>query len=143
MVVLHWLTCELRCTTHTCMIGRAYGDWQSEVAWVTSIGVGRLQRHMDDRRTLGGGLLEPSNQVVPILVLLESSESHFGPWDVLLWILKVFEQGVLIPSNSLLNVGLSVREALSLASLATEEAVEVRADLVAAARLDGVALGAA
>lgn len=31
------------------------------------------------------------DQVVPVLGLLEATESHLGTWDVFLWILEVFE----------------------------------------------------
>lgn len=31
------------------------------------------------------------DQVVPVLVLLQSTEGHLGTWNVFLWILEVFE----------------------------------------------------
>lgn len=31
------------------------------------------------------------DQVVAILLLLESTEGHLGAWDVLLWVLKVLK----------------------------------------------------
>ena len=49
---------------------------------------------------------------------------------------------VLVPRDALLLVGVGVGEALDLAGLAAEEAVQRRADLVALAVLQGVALGA-
>jgi len=52
-------------------------------------------------------------------------------------------ESVLVPLNALLLVCVGVREALDLASVAAEETVEVRADLVALALLEVVALCAA
>ena len=40
------------------------------------------------------------------------------------------EEGLVIPNNTLINVGLSVREARSLTRLTTEQTVKVRANLV-------------
>lgn len=51
-------------------------------------------------------------------------------------------QSVLLPLNALLLVGVGVRVALNGAGVTTEQAVQGRADLVATASLDGVALGA-
>jgi len=48
------------------------------------------------------------DQVVPVLVLLQSTESHLRAGNVLLWVLEVFEKGVLSPDNSLLLVGIGV-----------------------------------
>lgn len=50
-------------------------------------------------------------------------------------------QRLLIPDNALLLVGIRVLEALDQARLASEQAVEVRANLVGATCLEGVALG--
>ena len=33
------------------------------------------------------------DQIISVLALLETTESHLGAWNVLLWILKVFELG--------------------------------------------------
>lgn len=51
-------------------------------------------------------------------------------------------QSVLLPLNTLLLVGVGVRETLDLTTVATEEAVEVGADHVGTALLKGVALSA-
>lgn len=51
-------------------------------------------------------------------------------------------QSALVPLNALLLVGVGVRVAVDGAGVATEQAVQGRADLVAAASLDGVALSA-
>jgi hypothetical protein len=53
------------------------------------------------------------------------------------------EEGLALPHNALVDVGGGVGEALSLARLAAEETVEVGADLVGTASLEGVALSAA
>lgn len=48
------------------------------------------------------------DQVVAVLLLLESTEGHLGARDVLLWVLEVLEQGVGVPGDSLLLVGIGV-----------------------------------
>lgn len=92
---------------------------------------------------LCGGLLEEGDQVVPVLVLLQATESHLGAGNVLLGVLKVGEQGLVVPGNALLLVGIGVGVAVDGTGLAAEQAVQGRADLVGTASLDGVALGAA
>ena len=82
------------------------------------------------------------NQVVPVLLLLETAKGHLGAGDVLLGVLEVLEEGLLVPLNALLLVGIGVGVAVDGASLAAEEAVQGRADLVAAGLVDGVALSA-
>jgi hypothetical protein len=82
------------------------------------------------------------DQVVPVLLLLQATESHLSTGNVLLGVLEVLEEGLLVPLDALLLVGVGVGVALDGASLAAEEAVQSRADLVAAAVLDSVALGA-
>lgn len=52
-------------------------------------------------------------------------------------------QGVLVPGDALLLVGVGVSVAVDRAGLAAEKAVQGRADLVAAGSVDGVALLAA
>ena len=92
---------------------------------------------------LFGLLLKEGDEVVAILGLLETTESHLGAGDVLLGVLEVLEEGVLVPGDALLLVGVGVGVALDLTGLATEKAVEHGADLVALALLQGVALRAA
>lgn len=77
---------------------------------------------------------------VPVLSLLEATEGHLGARNVLLGVLKVLEESVLVPVDGTLLVGVGVGEAGDLAGLAAEETVELRADLVALALLEGVAL---
>ena len=90
-----------------------------------------------------GLVLEEGDEVVTVLGLLETTEGHLGAGDVLLGVLEVLEEGVLVPSDALVDVGSRVRVTTGLTSLATEHAVEVGADLVRLARGDGVALSAA
>jgi hypothetical protein len=78
----------------------------------------------------------------PYLVLLQSTESHLGSRNVLLWVLQVLEKSVLIPDDTLLLVGISEGEALSSTRLAAEETVKVWSDLVGSASLESVALSA-
>ena len=71
---------------------------------------------------LFGLLLEEGDEVVAVLGLLETTESHLGARDVLLGVLEVLEEGVLVPSDTLVYVGGGVRVALALAGLTTENA---------------------
>ena len=97
------------------------------------------------------------DQVVPVLVLLQSAESHLGSRDVLLGVLEVFEleenhkpprcrvdsatyESALVPFDALGFVCIGVGEALYGTSLATEKPVKVRTDLVSTVLLEGVAL---
>jgi hypothetical protein len=80
---------------------------------------------------------------VAVLSLLEATEGHLGARNVLLGVLEVLEESVLVPVDTLLLVGVGVGEALDLTGLAAEDTVELRADLVALAGLQGVALRAA
>ena len=77
---------------------------------------------------------------VPVLSLLEATEGHLGARNVLLGVLEVLEESVLVPVDGALLVGVGVGEAGDLARLAAEETVKLRANLVALALLEGVAL---
>jgi hypothetical protein len=92
---------------------------------------------------LFGLLLKEGDEIVAVLGLLETTESHLGAGDVLLGVLEVLEEGVLVPGDALLLVGVGVGVALNLTGLAAEKAVEHGADLVALTLLQGVALRAA
>lgn len=83
------------------------------------------------------------NQVISVLSLLQATEGHLGARDVLLGVLEVLEERLVVPGDALLLVGIGVGVALDGAGLAAEEAVQGRADLVAAGGVDGVALSAA
>ena len=99
------------------------------------------------------------DEIVPVLALFQTAEGHFGAWNILLWVLEVFElsfqitsasadiserqksyQGPFTPCHRLLLICVGVLEALYLSRLATEEAVQVRADLVAVGSHDAVTL---
>jgi hypothetical protein len=104
---------------------------------------------VSSRRKLGGVSIVSAwyidignlrDQVVAVLLLLESTEGHLGARDVLLWVLEVLEESVGVPGDSLLLVGIGVRVTLDGAGLAAEETVEVGADLVGLSVTEGVAL---
>jgi len=104
------------------------------------------------------------DEVVPVLLLLEAAKGHLGAGNVLLGVLKVVElqaivsgrsqsardapagctyEGVLVPGDALLLVGIGVGVAVDGAGLAAKEAVESGADLVALTLAESVALSAA
>jgi hypothetical protein len=89
---------------------------------------------------LFGSLGQEGDQVIAVLLLLQSTERHLGTGDVLLGVLEVVEQRLLVPGDALLLVGISVGKALNLTTLAAKETVQLRADLVALTLLQGVAL---
>lgn len=80
------------------------------------------------------------NQVIAVLLLLETTESHLGTGDVLLGVLEVLEESLVVPLDALLLVGIGVGVTIDGTGLSAEEAVQSRADLVAAVLLNGVAL---
>ena len=57
---------------------------------------------------LFGLVLEEGDEVVAVLGLLEATEGHLGAGDVLLGVLEVIEEGVLVPGDTLLLVGVGV-----------------------------------
>lgn len=92
--------------------------------------------------SLLGGFLQVGDQVVSVLGLLQPTESHLGTRNVLLGILKVVRHGLLGPDYTLLLVGVSIREALSLTGLSAKDTVQIRTDLVGTTGLNSVALQA-
>lgn len=80
------------------------------------------------------------DEVVAVLGLLETTESHLGSGNVLLGVLEVLEESVVVPLNALLLVGIGVGVALDGTGLAAPETVQSGTDLVAAVLLNGVAL---
>merc|ERR1719223_614329 len=122
------------------LLGAEGGRKTRATAWPVRRAIGK--QPCLEGEALGRGLLEEGDEVVALRLLLDAREDHLGARDVLFGVEQVLEEGVLAPDDALLDVLLRVREALSLASLAAEEAVEVRADLVRATSLVGVALGA-
>lgn len=123
------------------------GSVSREAGW-KSVSRKRLWQCGRDWRKVGsrylfGVLLEESDQIVAILALLETTESHLGSRDVLLGVFEVGEQSVLVPGNALGLVGVGVVVALNLTSLAAEESVKVRSNLVGTTFFKGVALSTA
>ena len=53
------------------------------------------------------GFAEVSDEVTPVLLLLEAGEHHLGAGDVLLGVDEVLLQGVLAPGDTLVHVGLN------------------------------------
>lgn len=89
-----------------------------------------------------GGLLQVSNDVSTLRLLLESREGHLGTRDVLLGVLQVGKQRVLVPHNSGLFVGISVAIASNAATLATKQAMQSGTSLCTTFLLNDVALQA-
>ena len=89
---------------------------------------------------LSAGLLEVGNKIISVLSLLKTTEGHLGSGNVLLGVLEVLVHGLLVPLNTLLLVGLSVRVTRGLTGGSAENTVEVRSDLVGTTSLGGVAL---
>jgi hypothetical protein len=69
-------------------------------------------------------LVQPGDEVVAVLCFLETSKGHLCPWNILLGVLKVVEERLLLPVNTLGLVGRRVRVALDLTALATEKALQ-------------------
>ena len=74
---------------------------------------------------LGSGLLEVGDQVGAVLWLLESGKDHLCARDVLLGVEEVVIEGLLLPLNSHLLVGLGVGESSHLARGSSEESSQV------------------
>lgn len=72
-------------------------------------------------------------QVIPILALLQTAESHLRAGNVLLWVFEVFEQRGFVPSDSFRLVRVGIREPLNLTGLAPKETVQVGTDFVSLA----------
>jgi hypothetical protein len=85
-------------------------------------------------------MLNLRDEVIAILLLLQATKGHLGAGNVLLGVLKVLKQGLLVPGDTLVLVGIGEGVASSGTRLAAEETVQVGSDLVAAVGLDGVAL---
>lgn len=90
-----------------------------------------------------GRLGQVSNEVVTVFLLLQTCKSHLCSWNVLLRVSQVLEHGLLVPSDTFIDVRVRVGVAGGLSRLAAKHAVQVRANLVWTALLDCVALQAA
>lgn len=73
-----------------------------------TVGGGRVSGPWDVWMRLFGLVLEEGDEVVAVLGLLEATEGHLGAGDVLLGVLEVIEEGVLVPGDTLLLVGVGV-----------------------------------
>lgn len=91
---------------------------------------------------LFGCIFEICDQVVPILLLLQSAKRHLGSWDVLLWVLEVGKQGILLPCDTLRLIRFRVGEPVDLTGLPPKKTVKLRSDLVAFIGAEGMALRA-
>ena len=76
-----------------------------------------------------------------VLLLLQPRVDHLGARDILLGVGQVDVQGLVVPGDALVDVGLGVGEASRLAGLPSNDTVEVGTLLVLAPGLHGVALG--
>jgi len=85
---------------------------------------------------------EISDEVLPLLLLLEAGENHFRAGNVFLWVRQIHVQGAGVPRDTFLDIGFRVREAWRLSGLPAPESPEIGSGLVLAALLDGVALSA-
>lgn len=93
-------------------------------------------------RLLRRRLQEVLEERLPLLVLFDAREDHLRPLDELLGVREPLVHGVLIPGYAAARNRAGEREAVGRAGGPPEDPVQVRALLVRAARLDGVALAA-
>jgi len=70
--------------------------------------------------------LQVSNEIVTLVRLLNASEGHFGPLDVLLRVDEVLIKDVVGPCDARLLVSTGVVESIDLTRLATEEPMQSR-----------------
>jgi len=95
-----------------------------------------------DGLSLFGGLLEISDEIGSLVLLLEACENHLSARDVFLGILQVLPQRIFAPSDTLGLVSVGIFVAGSLASLATKKTMKIRADFVWASFFNSMALSA-
>jgi hypothetical protein len=77
----------------------------------------RLTYGEEKRRRRTNGILEVSDQVVTVLLLLKSGECHFRTRNVLFGVFQVVEHGLLGPGDALVDVGGRVRVPVGLSGL--------------------------
>ena len=85
-------------------------------------------------------VLQVSNQVSSILILLQTSEDHLSARDELLRVHKVGVQDILGPSDTRAHVSFRVAETRGGASSSAQQTEEIGTLLVGSTFLDGVAL---
>ena len=93
-----------------------------------------------DRNDAAHVLLHPGDEVVAVLVLLQTTESHLGAGNVLLGVLQVLEQGLISPGDTLVDVGSGVRVSVCLTGLTAKDTEQVGTNFVWSTTLEGVAL---
>merc|ERR1740131_110921 len=101
------------------------------------------------RSALSFFFLSPANTILvhvcyevrPVLLLLKSSKHHLGAGDVLLGVGQVNVEGLAVPGDALVNVGLCVSISSSTSRLPAYDPMKVRPLLVLAPSLHSVALG--
>lgn len=65
-----------------------------------------------------------------LLWFLQSSKSHLGSRNVLFGVLQIVKQSLIIPYNTLVDVGGSIRVSCGLSGLAADHAIEIGSNLV-------------
>jgi len=93
-------------------------------------------------KVLCGRFLQPCDEVIPVLILLQASERHFSAGDVFFRVFEVLEQRLLVPGNALVDIGGGVRVTFHLTGFTAEEPVEIGPDFVGLASTDSVTLRA-
>ena len=95
---------------------------------------------------LCGRRCQVGDEVLALLLLLDTGENHLGTGDELLRVLKVHKEGGGVPVHTvdltLVDVGCGVGESWSLPSLAAQKSVKVGTLLVGTSGLNSVALAA-
>lgn len=89
---------------------------------------------------LFGGTHQVGDNVVSVLWLLQSTKSHLGTWNVLLWVFQVIVHGLFIPFNALLLVGVGVGVTGSLSRVSTKDTMQIWSNLVRSTFFNGVTL---
>ena len=91
-------------------------------------------------RTLVCCIKHVSDQIVSVLCLLQTTESHLGTWDVLLWVFQVVGHSLSGPLNTCSLISISVRVTFNLTRVSREDTMKVWTNLVWSTSFDGVAL---
>lgn len=89
-----------------------------------------------------GSVLEVSDEVCPLVGLLETGEDHLSAGDVLFRVGQVLEQCISGPGNTLSLVSIGVNVTGRLASFAAEKTIQVGTSFMFASSFNSVALGA-
>lgn len=98
------------------------------------------KRKQQSKRHLRAGFLEVSYNVVSVLNLLKTTKGHFSTGDVFFGVLKVVVHSLLVPHDTFLLIGLSVRVTRSVTRSSAKNTMKVRTNFVGTTFLGGVAL---